>query len=67
MYVAGKRPRLLLDRDRADKVVVMPTVGYGLCRVQTCRVVGDLAAGLCVKHWDQGLDRRDKGDKTAVE
>ena len=39
------------------RVVVMPEVTHGLCRIRDCWVVGDLAVGLCVEHWDRGLDR----------
>ena len=40
--------------------VEMPPVSYGLCRVYVCGVVGDLAAGLCQKHWDRGFGDGDK-------
>lgn len=27
-----------------------------------CGIVGDLGDGVCVEHWDKGLDLRDRGD-----
>jgi hypothetical protein len=47
---------------RQVKPVVMPPISWGICSVRNCSVVGDLAAGLCVTHWDKGLDKRDKDD-----
>ena len=46
----------LMSEDRV-RAVIMPLESYGLCRIQTCRVVGDLAESLCVTHWDRGLDQ----------
>ena len=40
----------------------MPPESYGFCRIRTCRVIGDLAAGLCQAHWDKGLDTPRKYD-----
>jgi len=72
MNVAG-RPRRSSRNDSMDgrrpKPVVMPPISWGICSVRNCSVVGDLAAGLCVTHWDKGLDKhgRDKDDRPAVE
>jgi hypothetical protein len=52
---------------RNPRSVEMPPVTWGQCRINSCWVVGDLAAGLCVEHWDRGLDKRDKDDESAVE
>jgi hypothetical protein len=48
---------------RQEREVIMPTASVGLCRVQRCWEHGDLAEGLCVKHWDRGLDRQDPHSK----
>ena len=84
MIAGGKHPRSSRVRDRTSgrypKAVVMPPVTWGRCRAgvtgrRVCREVGDLAAGLCVYHWDRGLDKRfyerfderDTDDQSAVE
>jgi len=59
MSAKVRRPRSSVGRDRTDRAVVMPPESYGLCRIRTCYVIGDLAAGLCVTHWDKGFDKRD--------
>lgn len=41
------------------KPVTLPDTSYGLCYVKSCRIVGDLANGVCVKHWDRGLNKYD--------
>jgi hypothetical protein len=41
------------------KPVALPDISYGLCCVKSCRIVGDLANGICVKHWDRGLNKYD--------
>jgi len=78
MPVAGRPPPTFRHSDfggRHPKIVIMPPVSWGLCRVHRCGVVGDLAAGLCVDHWDQGRDKRfyerfderDTDEESAVE
>ena len=64
MCAEAKRPRSSLasgppDRShrRIDRVV-MPVASVGFCQVRRCHVGGDLADGLCVRHWDAGLDTR---------
>ena len=60
---------------RHPRAVEMPPVTRGRCRIHRCWVVGDLASGLCVTHWDRGMDKygygkednEDKEDKSAVE
>jgi len=42
---------------RRLKRVMMPPVSLGRCRIYQCWFVGDLGDGLCVTHWDRGLDR----------
>ena len=39
-------------KDQAE----MPSVSYGPCRIKACEMVEWLANGLCVTHWDKGLD-----------
>jgi hypothetical protein len=48
-------PRLA-ERPRS-KPVIMPGFSVGLCRIHRCQVTGDLANGLCMRHWDRGLER----------
>ena len=50
-------------RGRLQRDIVMPAASVGLCRVQRCRVIDDLAEGLCVAHWDRGMDRADHRHK----
>jgi hypothetical protein len=45
---------------RHPKSVLMPPASYGLCRVRNCGIVGELGAGLCQYHWDQGSAKHDK-------
>ena len=72
MSAAGRRPRSsrteYLDGAREGtryKPVVMPPVSWGQCRIRNCWVVSDLAAGLCVEHWDKGFG--DEPADTIVE
>ena len=73
--MAARHRRLSEHRDAIGgyrtKAVVMPPVSWGQCRIVRCGVVGDLADRLCRYHWDRGLDRgldrRDKGDMSAVK
>ena len=54
LHVMGK-PVPSYNRDiRRYEVVQLPKATYGECRVKSCSVVGDLADGLCVRHWDMG-------------
>ena len=55
MSAKAKRPR---SSPANEKTVIMPPESYGLCRIGTCHVIGDLGVGLCVEHWDAGLDKR---------
>jgi len=62
----ARRPHSSRNRESLDgrhpRKVVMPPESYGFCRIRTCRVIGDLAAGLCQAHWDKGLDTPRKYD-----
>ena len=50
------RLRRQAERPR-NRPVFMPEISVGLCRVDGCGVVGDLADELCVGHWDRTLDQ----------
>ena len=72
-YAVVKPPNLSKSEmfdGRHPKVVEMPPVTWGKCSIQRCWVVGDLASGLCVTHWDRGMDKYgkdDNEDKSAVK
>ncbi len=51
------RPRLYEVPRRHDSVR-MPKESWGECVVKVCRRVEYLADGLCVVHWDKGLDKK---------
>ncbi len=45
----------LKDRALATKTIArvrLPVETVGRCLAKYCRVVGELADGLCVEHWD---------------
>ena len=45
------------ERPRS-KIVIMPEISWGPCRVRRCAISSDLADGLCQKHWDKTMDYR---------
>jgi hypothetical protein len=46
------------DRERKNSSVTMPRHTVGKCKFETCKTVDDLANGVCVAHWDKGMDTR---------
>ena len=49
----------LKDRALVAKTVAkvrLPIETIGKCVIARCRAVGHLADGLCIKHWDMGLN-----------
>jgi len=66
MCVAEKRPHSSQAKHyrpgRQPREVEMPSVSWGQCRIRRCWVVGDLADGLCITHWDRGFDYLSRHD-----
>ena len=40
--------------ERRYKLDHHPEWSSGKCTVESCEAIGDLADGLCMKHWDMG-------------